>query len=119
MRGAAGPASLGEKTMQAADEADEPVEAMRGAVRPARLVEKIMRNADEADEPVEAMRGAVRPARLVKKIMRAADEAYEPKEAKRAKSDGKKTNKRMKQLDSLGGGVLGSEERSASTDGKK
>ena len=30
-------------------------------------------------------------------------------------SDGKKTNKRMKQLDSLGGGVLGSEERSAST----
>merc|ERR1711872_148299 len=49
-------ASLGEKTMQAADEADEPVEAMRGAARPARLVEKIIRAADEADEPEEAKR---------------------------------------------------------------
>ena len=32
----------GEKTMQAADEADEPVEAMRGAARPARLVHNTM-----------------------------------------------------------------------------
>merc|ERR1711962_1892888 len=49
-------ASLGEKTMQAANKADEPVKAMRGAARPARLVEKIMRAADEADEPEEAKR---------------------------------------------------------------
>merc|ERR1711872_899192 len=43
-------ASLDEKTMQAAGEADEPVEAMREA---ASLVKKIMRAADEADEPCE------------------------------------------------------------------
>merc|ERR1712240_692966 len=49
-------ASLGEKTMQAAGEADEPVEAMRDAAGPASLVEKIMRAADEADEPDEAKR---------------------------------------------------------------
>jgi len=49
-------ASLGEKTMQAAGEADEPVEAMREAAGPASLVEKIMRAADEADEPDEAKR---------------------------------------------------------------
>merc|ERR1711872_464977 len=79
-------ASLGENTMQAAGEADEPVKAMRGTARPARLVEEIMQNADEGDEPVEAMRGAARPARLVEKIIRAADEADEPEEAKRAKS---------------------------------
>ena len=32
----------GEKTMQAAGEADEPVKAMRGAARPARLVHNTM-----------------------------------------------------------------------------
>merc|ERR1712087_99343 len=53
---AAGRASLGKKTMQAADEADEQVEAMRGAARPARLVKKIMQAADEADEPEDAKR---------------------------------------------------------------
>merc|ERR1712087_546416 len=73
--------SLGEKTMQATGEADEPDEAMRGAARPARLVEKIVQTADEADEPDEAMRGSARPARLVEKIMRAADKADEPEEA--------------------------------------
>merc|ERR1711962_1876368 len=72
-------ASLGEKTMQATGEANEPEEAMRGAARPARLVEKIVQSAD-ADEPDEAMRGSARPARLVEKIMRAADEADEPDE---------------------------------------
>merc|ERR1711872_93903 len=40
-------ASLGEKTMQAADEADEPEKA----ARPASLVEKITRAADEKYEP--------------------------------------------------------------------
>merc|ERR1712215_569996 len=54
-------ASLGEKTMQTADEADEPDEAMRGSARPARLVEKIMRAADEADEPEDAKRAKRRP----------------------------------------------------------
>merc|ERR1711970_1549459 len=49
-------ASLGEKTMQAAGKADEPVEAMRDAARPASLVEKIMRAANEADEPDKAKR---------------------------------------------------------------
>jgi len=49
-------ASLGEKTMQAVGENDEPEEAMREAARPASLVEKIMRAADEAEEPVEAKR---------------------------------------------------------------
>merc|ERR1711872_740833 len=53
--------SLGEKTMQAVGEADEPVKAMRGAARPARLVEKIMQNADEADEPEEAKRAKSGP----------------------------------------------------------
>merc|ERR1711970_25380 len=48
-------ASLGEKTMQAAGKADEPV-AMRDAARPASLVEKIMRAANEADEPDKAKR---------------------------------------------------------------
>merc|ERR1712087_647046 len=38
-------ASLGEKTMQAAAEADEP-DVMRKAARPASLVEKIMQAAD-------------------------------------------------------------------------
>merc|ERR1712240_179081 len=52
-------ASLGEKTMQAAEKADEPEEAMRES---ASLVEKIMRAADKADEPDEAMRKAIRPA---------------------------------------------------------
>merc|ERR1712180_124721 len=66
------------------------------AARRASLGEKTMQAADKADEPVEAMRGAVRPARLVKKIMRAADEAYEPKEAKRAKSAEKKEIKAEK-----------------------
>merc|ERR1711872_414454 len=55
------------------------------AARRTRLGEKTMQNANEADEPVEAMRGAARPARL-EKIIRAADEADEPEEAKRAKS---------------------------------
>merc|ERR1711872_1110012 len=49
-------ASLGEKTMQAAGEADEPEEAMRESARPASLVEKIMRAAEEADEPAGAKR---------------------------------------------------------------
>merc|ERR1712112_701188 len=46
-------ASLGEKTMQAAGEAEEPEEAMRES---ASLVEKIMRAAEEADEPAGAKR---------------------------------------------------------------
>merc|ERR1711872_1084675 len=49
-------ASLGEKTMQAAEKADEPEEAMRES---ASLVEKIMRAADEADEPAGAKRGCL------------------------------------------------------------
>merc|ERR1712087_881135 len=49
-------ASLGEKTMQAVGENDEPEEAMREAARPASLVEKIMRAANEADEPDKAKR---------------------------------------------------------------
>jgi len=77
-------ASLGEKTMRAADKADEPDEAMRKAIRPASLVEKIMRAAAKADEPDKAMRKAIRPASLVEKIMRPADEADEPAGAKRA-----------------------------------
>merc|ERR1711962_1001558 len=95
MREAARPASLVEKIMRAADEADEPDEAKResmgiiaipviayylakdlGKARRASLVRK-------ADEPGEAMREAARPASLVEKIMRAADEADEPDEAKR------------------------------------
>jgi len=92
-------ASLGEKTMQATGEADEPDEAMRGAARPARLVEKIVQTADEADEPDEAMRGSARPARLVKKIMRAADEADEPEEAERAKSGKRSLLERIMEAD--------------------
>merc|ERR1712112_435591 len=54
-------ASLGEKTMQAGGEAEEPEEAMRES---ASLVEKIMRAAKEADEPARAKRanGGCKPA---------------------------------------------------------
>merc|ERR1711962_534187 len=64
-------ASLGEKTMQATGEANEPEEAMRGAARPARLVEKIMRAADEADEPEEAKRAKSGKRSLLERTMEA------------------------------------------------
>merc|ERR1711872_713222 len=51
-------ASLGEKTMQAAGVADEPVEAMREAARSASLVEKIL-GAAAADKANRAARGYV------------------------------------------------------------
>merc|ERR1711962_129125 len=63
--------SLGEKSMQATGEADEPDEAMRGSARPARLVEKIMRAADEADEPEEAKRAKSGKRSLLERTMEA------------------------------------------------
>merc|ERR1712203_139814 len=95
MREAARPASLVEKIMRAADEADEPDEAKRESMYDLGILEPILlalflggkaRRASlvrKADEPGEAMREAARPASLVEKIMRAADEADEPDEAKR------------------------------------
>merc|ERR1711872_509769 len=117
-------ASLGEKTMQAAGEAEEPEEAMRESARPASLVEKIMRAANKADEPDEAMR-AKRGQRMNKRMkrrecteenycgkttspinccnpppslfpLRASAKADELDEAKR-ESLGQRMNKRMKQ----------------------
>jgi len=79
-------ARKGEKSMQAAGEADEPEEATREAARPASLVEKKM-NKRMKQEAVR-VEATGKTGGLVEKIMRDAGEADEPGKAKRAKRDG-------------------------------
>jgi len=83
-------ASLGEKTMQAAGEAEEPEEAMRESARPASLVEKIMRAAAEADEPDEAMR-AKREKKVESKVEAKWKQRWQMR-AKRSEADSEEVN---------------------------
>jgi len=69
-------ARKGEKSMQAAGEADEPEEATREAARPASLVEKKM-NKRMKQEAVR-VEATGKTGGLVEKMMRDADEADEP-----------------------------------------